>query len=159
MRSFSASPLRLRADRRRSLRSQRGFSLLEAIVALVVFSGVGVSLYALLNTNMIQMHRAKDAAHQESAVYRAFDYLHAINPRMQPQGQADIGGGYLVKWDAELMEPARQSQGTQGGKGLYEVGLYEVDLDLMRTDESVERQVGRYRLRLVGYEKVRTLDY
>ncbi|MBF2760389.1 MAG: hypothetical protein ISN28_08980 [Ectothiorhodospiraceae bacterium AqS1] len=136
----------------------RGFSLLEAVVALAVFAGVGMSLYALLNNSLLGLSRAKDVAHQEAAVYRAFDYLHAINPRMQPQGQADIGGNYLVKWTSTLVEPVRQSQGTQGGKGLFEVGLYAVDIELIHNEESTERSVGEYRLRLVGYEKVRTLD-
>lgn len=143
---------------RRSRRSQRGFSLLEAVVALAVFAGVGMSLYALLNNSLLGLNRAKDAAHQEAAVHRAFDYLHAVNPRRRPQGQADIGGDYLVRWSSTLLEPVRQSQGTQGGKGLYEVGLYAVDIELIKSEESREREVGRYRLRLVGYEKVRSLD-
>ncbi|WP_025770696.1 PulJ/GspJ family protein [Thioalkalivibrio sp. HK1] len=160
MRRSSGSPAAMGdlGSHRRSRRSQRGFSLLEAVVALAVFAGVGMSLYALLDSSLLGLNRAKDAAHQEAAVHRAFEYLGAINPRRRPQGQADVGGDYLVRWNSTLLEPVRQSQGTQGGKGLYEVGLYAVDIDLIKNEDSREREVGRYRLRLVGFEKVRSLD-
>ena len=127
-----------------------GFTLLEAIVALTIFSAGALTLYGLFNTNLVALQRVRDVTSHLPAVQRATTHLSAINPRHQPEGQLEFDD-YAVAWSARLLEPVRQGQNAFGRMGHYEIGLYRIDFTLSEHG----RPVGRYRLRLTGAEKVR----
>ena len=127
-----------------------GFTLLETMVAMVVFAGAAMALYALFNTNLIALARAHDVSRQMPAVRHAVEYLSSINPREEGDGTFEIDG-IDVAWSASLLQPARQSQSVTGGRGYFEVGLYEVEFTMSERG----RPMGTWRMRIVGYEKVR----
>lgn len=127
-----------------------GFTLLETMVAMVVFAGAAMALYALFNTNLIALARAHDVSRQMPAVRHAVEYLSSINPREEGDGAFEIDG-IDVAWSANLLQPVRQSQSTTGGRGYFEVGLYEVELTMSERG----RPMGTWQVRIVGYEKVR----
>ena len=128
----------------------RGFTLLETMVALVIFAGAALALYALFNTNLIALARAHDVSRQVPAARQAIEYLAKINPREEGDGTIEIDG-LDVAWTATLVEPPRQSQTVTGGRGYYEIGLYEIEFSLSNRD----RTLGTWLMRSVGYEKVR----
>ena len=127
-----------------------GFTLLEAIVALTIFSAGALTLYGLFNTNLVALQRVRDVTSHLPAAHRAVTHLSAIDPRHQPEGQLEFDD-YVVAWSARLLEPVRQGQNAFGRMGHYEIGLYRIDFTLSEHG----RPVGRYRLRLTGAEKVR----
>ena len=143
-------------------RSAGGFTLLEAVVALAIFSAGAMALYGLFNTNLISLSRAHDTMDQAPYVDYAIDYLSAVNPRLRPEGQVDLGG-FDVTWTATLVEPVRQSQNGNGFMGNFEIGLYEVAFEVRVLDlgdgglAARATSLGVYRMRLVGFEKVRGL--
>ena len=130
-------------------RSQ-GFSLLETMVALVIFTGAAMALYGLLNTNLVALARVHDVSRQMPAVGQAIEHLSSINPRERDSGRIEIGG-LDVAWSARLLQPARESQTATGGRGDFEVGLYEVEFVM----SDGERSLGTWRMRVAGYERVR----
>ena len=130
--------------------TQRGFTLLEAAVAMAVFATVGMALYSLFNTNMITLLRVQDSTRQVPVVRHAVEYLSSINPAERQDGEFSFHGFDIV-WQAELVEPMRKGQNTLGSVGVYDVGLYEARFDVTEGN----RAVGTWRLRLVGYENVR----
>lgn len=123
-------------------------------MALVVFTGAALALYALFNTNLIALARAHDVSRQVPAVRHAIEHLASINPREESDGRIEIEG-LGVAWTATLLQPPRQSQTVIGGRGYYEVGLYEIEFTLSDRD----RTFGTWRMRSVGYEKVREPEY
>ena len=127
-----------------------GFTLLETMVAMVVFAGAAMALYALFNTNLIVLARAHDVSRQMPAVRHAVEYLSSINPREEGDGTFEIDG-IEVAWSASLLQPVRQSQSVTGGRGYFEVGLYEVEFTMSERG----RPMGTWQMRIVGYEKVR----
>ena len=127
-----------------------GFTLLETMVAMVVFAGAAMALYALFNTNLIALARAHDVSRQMPAVRHAVEYLSSINPREEGDGTFEIDG-IDVAWSASLLQPVRQSQSVTGGRGYFEVGLYEVEFTMSERG----RPMGTWQMRIVGYEKVR----
>ena len=127
-----------------------GFSLLEATVALAIFAAGGMALYGLFNSNLIGLGEAADVSRREPAVLAAVEHLSSINIREQPAGQLEIGG-FDISWSSALVEPVRQGQSTAGYLGSFEIGLYDVDLELSRNGVLDSA----YRLRLAGYRKVR----
>lgn len=140
-------PARRRAGPR--VRSE-GFTLLEAMVALAIFTGAAMAFYGLFNTNLITLARAHDVSRQAPAVRHAIEYLSAINPREEEEGRFEFDGLNVV-WAARLLQPVRQSQSATGALGYFEVGLYEVEFTMSERG----RPLGTWRMRLVGYEKVR----
>lgn len=132
-----------------SSRSQ-GFTLLETMVALVVFAAAAMALYGLFNTNLIALARAHDVARQAPAVRQVVEHLASINPREETAGRIELDG-VQVSWSSRLVEPVRQSQGVNGALGYFEIGLYELEF----TMRAGERSLGTWRMRSVGYEKVR----
>ena len=127
-----------------------GFTLLETTVALAIFAAGGMALYGLFNSNMIGLGKVADISRLEPAVLRAVEHLSSINIREQSTGQLEIGG-FDIAWSSNLVEPVRQSQSTAGFLGSFEVGLYDVDIELSRNG----RPDSTYRVRLAGYQKVR----
>ena len=120
------------------------------MVALVIFAAGAMALYGLFNTNLIALARAHDVSRQVPAVRQAIEHLASINPREEGVGRIELDG-VQVAWTAELVEPVRQSQNAIGGIGNFEVGLYEIAFTL----SDGERSLGAWRLRAVGYERVR----
>ena len=125
-----------------------GFTVLESIVAMVVFAGAALALYGLFNTNLIALDRAHDAARQMTAARHALEHLAVANPRDGETGRIRVDGIDVV-WSARLLEPVRRSRTASGDRGYFQIGLYEVELELHDADRPLER----WRLRIPGYRK------
>ena len=136
--------------RRRRFQRIAGFTLLEAIVAIAIFAAGGMALYGLFNTNLVGLGKAADVSRREPAVLAAVEHLASINIRFQPAGVLQVDG-FDIAWSSNLVEPVRQGQTVEGFISSFEIGLYDVDLELSRNG----RLDSTYRLRLTGYEKVR----
>ena len=134
----------------RRSRPADGFALLEAIVALVLFAAAGMALYGLFNTNLISLLRVHDVSREAPVVRYAMERLSAVDPRRSQAGSFEIDG-FDITWTARLVEPVRQGQNGLGVLGDFEVGLYDVEFHI--TDDG--RRLGTWRLRRVGFEKVR----
>ncbi len=134
--------------------NQAGFTLLETIVALVIFAGAGLALYGLFNTNLITLTRVQDVSKQMIVVQHAVERLSSMNLQGEAAGQIEIDE-FDVLWSARLVEPYRQGQNVQGYLGYFQVGLYRVDFEV----RDGLRSIGTYQLRLVGYEKVREASF
>ncbi len=119
-------------------------------MALAIFAAGGMALYGLFNNNLIGLGKAADVSRREPAVLAAVEHLASINIREQPAGRLEIGG-FDISWSSSLVEPARQGQSTLGFLGGFEIGLYDVDIEVGRNG----RPDSTYRLRLAGYQKVR----
>ena len=120
------------------------------MVALVIFTGAAMVLYGLFNTNLVALARAHDVSRQMLAARHAIEYLSSINPREERAGQFAFDGLDVV-WSAQLLQPVRQSQNAMGGRGYFELGLYEVEFVMSER----RRPLGTYRMRVIGQEKVR----
>lgn len=130
---------------------QRGFSLLEAIVALAVVGTVGTALFAwAANLQQTVVRVREDAARQE-ATLNAVEFLKGVNPMERPEGQHDLGA-YRVAWRATLAAPEADGLDYPTGQGEYRVGLYQMDVQLGRDGEA---QWHRFQYKQVGYKRVR----
>ena len=131
-------------------RGRRGFTLLEMVVALLIFAAAGMALYGLLNTNLITLTRVQDVLRQAPAVREAMERLATVNPQQQDEGGFEVDD-FEVAWTARLVEPMRQGQTAFGVPGPFNVGLYEIEFELRREG----RAMGTWRMRQVGYDDVR----
>lgn len=110
----------------------KGFSLLEMLVALVLLTGVGGAIYSLLNNQFVQLRRL-DATQQyiEHQQY-LLQWAQTLNPAKQPQGEQK-SGDYTIRWQSTVTTPPLSSAKlpTAGTQGLYQTDLYRVTISLV----------------------------
>src|SRR3546814_1669528 len=83
--------------------AQRGFSLLEAIVALTILATVGMALFAAMSQSTQMIARAENARRVDSAVRNAAAWLASVNPAETPQGEQQLGD-VTLRWSSDLVE-------------------------------------------------------
>lgn len=131
-------------------RASAGFSLLEAIVSMAIVATVGLALFAAMSQSVQMLGRAERARAGDSALRNAVAWIQAVNPSEQPQGEQMLGE-VTLRWSSRLVEPARDAVTGTNVPGLYEVGLYDVRLELSRDGQPLAEEI----IRRVGYRRVR----
>ena len=132
-----------------SSRKVRGFTLLEAIVAMVVFSLGAFALYGWLSTNVITLDRIRQRQEQEVAFASALDLVRRSNPMQTPAGKRDIGDMTVV-WRSQAVEDPKPGVGQSGVAGLYVMGLYTMYVTVTRDG----RVIGTFDVRQVGWKQI-----
>ena len=131
-------------------RDARGFTLLEAIVALVVFSMGAFALYGWLSTNIITLERIRDRQEVEAAMHSALDLVRRTNPMDIPAGQRQAGN-LMVTWTSAPLEPPKPNVDQSGSPGIFSVGLYDATVRVLRDGKDLQV----FHVRQVGWKQVR----
>ena len=124
--------------------NQQGFSLLEAIVALILIATTGMALFSWINTNLITLHHVQQTQQRHEAIRNALAFIDTINPLEKPQGEESVGL-YIFRWEAYAVRLPKD------GKGLYQLGLYDTEVEVFSDKELL----ARFTLRQVGFKQVR----
>ena len=124
--------------------NQRGFTLLEAIVALILIASTGMALLNWINTNLMTLHRVQQVQQRHEAIRNALAFMDTINPLEKPQGDETVGI-YTFRWETQAVEQPKD------GTGLYQIGLYDTDIEVRLDDELL----ARFTMRNVGFKQVR----
>ncbi|EIJ43707.1 prepilin-type N-terminal cleavage/methylation domain-containing protein [Beggiatoa alba B18LD] len=129
---------------------QRGFTLLEAIVALVLIATTGLALFSWINTNLFSLYRVQQVQQQHEAVRNALALISTINPLVRPEGREPLGQ-YQVAWTSNAIEPPRDGINRVGSIGLYQVALFEMTVQIYQAEELLTtfncRQIGAIQVR------------
>jgi len=136
----------------RARRAQAGFSLLEAIVAMVVMSMAMLALYGWLSTSILGLTRAQDHALSLQDSRTALAIVDTINPVSEAAGQRQVGG-LEISWNSTPIAEQRPARSRSGMPGLFEVALYQVNVEISRDGRSVRN----FSLRKAGWVQVRAL--
>jgi general secretion pathway protein I len=129
---------------------QRGFTLLEAIVSLVLIASTGMALFSWINTNLISLHRIQQTQEHRDAVRNALAFVKTLNPLESPKGEETVGI-YTFQWHSEAIEPPKDVIGSSGAVGLFQIGLYAVEVEISQENEILTKVT----VRQVGYKQVR----
>ena len=133
-------------------RAERGFTLLEAMVALALIAGAGMALFAWINTSLQSLTRVQEVNARAEATVNVLEYMARINPMAAPEGVADLGV-YSLAWKSTPVTPIRDGSNYPGGLSLFQLALFD-------TRVSVTKAAGSWfelSLRQVGYKKVREI--
>jgi general secretion pathway protein I len=131
------------------MKRQRGFSLLEVILAFALLSvGLGI-LIAILSGGLAQVRGAGDATEATLHAQSLLDQVGVLEPIEPKRERGDFDAG-RYRWELEITEvedPAPRTESADGlapieSVGLQPVGapvLYRVQLDVSWGEDDVPR--------------------
>lgn len=129
--------------------SQAGFTLIEAIVALVVLSAGVIGFYGFLSSSINSARRAEQALLAVDRRQNALELASAINPMATPDGVFDLGP-YRIQWSSTIIDGPRQSTRGLNGAGIFKVALYRLTFSFPD-----DRQMAPMTLTQMGYRRDR----
>lgn len=133
------------------LSQQSGFTLLEAIVAMVLISGAGMALFSWVNQSLDAIQRVEDVNLRAQAQLAAIEYMQVVNPMERPQGSVNLGVYGLI-WDAKPQTEPQDNAAYPRGIGLYSIQMFDTKVAISRGGNAKWESLD---MQLVGYKKVR----
>lgn len=125
-----------------------GMGMVEVLAAMVIFSTGAVLLFGWMGDTSNRLARLRAEQRQLFVQLSAIEFAKTLNPMQEAQGRVQLADGVLLSWQSRLLGGIDEA-GWRGG--LYEVGLYEVE---MRA-EAQWGQVPVQSLKLAGWRQVR----
>ncbi len=127
--------------------NQNGFTLLEAIVALVLIASTGIALLNWISANLTTLQHVQAAQQRNDATRNAVAFIETVNPIEQPQGE-EIIGAYKIAWEAKVIE-------LLGDTIMYQVGLYDMNV-VVSSDDIL---VAKLTVRQIGFKQYFKHEY
>ena len=134
-------------------RPPQGFTLLEAIVAMVIMATTLLALYAWLGSNAIAVRRAQAVSQGLGDARVALEVVEGINPMSEDRGSREVGP-LTVRWTATPLGDRRTGTTPAGSAAPYDYTLYDVHVEALR-DGLVTYA---FNVRRAGWVATRTLD-
>ncbi|MGQ2989718.1 MAG: prepilin-type N-terminal cleavage/methylation domain-containing protein [Brevundimonas sp.] len=115
---------------------RRGFSLIEALIALAIAAMMLTALFQL----QIQMARGQARAaavlEQVSAQENALALTRDLNPMEEPTGEIVLPQGDTIRWRSSPKTRSQPNVGFPRGNGMFDVQLFTVTVEIIRPDRS-----------------------
>lgn len=135
---------------------QRGFTLLEAIVSLVIITSVGMALFSWINSNLMILQRVQFSQQRIEAMRNTLVFMQQINPAEKAAGK-EILGHYQIAWQSHVVEPPKEGVSTTNDLSLFEVSLYDTVVTMSLVNENTF--LGQFTLRQIGYKQIHKFEY
>lgn len=130
--------------------AESGFSLLEAIVAMVLVSVAGLALFSWTNSSFMNLNRIQESNARAAAQLNALQFLQTVNPMVRPVGSTTLGK-LKLDWRARVITQPQTNLLESGSPGPFTVALYEIEATM---EEPPEVPPSRFTVRLMGYERL-----
>ena len=124
----------------------RGFSLLEAIVAMALLGLAASALLAWLDSTLISASRVRAVNSEAMLILDALPIVEHVNPMQNPEGSFAIPP-LSVRWKSKQLGDLRDSAVPLEATGVFKVGLYEVDV----VAKGAHEEEAHFTLRRVGW--------
>ena len=131
-------------------RHTSGFTLLEAIVALVIIAAVVIPLLSFVSATAQALITAAETNERTFAQQAAIASLAAMNPREDPSGQLAIDQDVTMSWTSEPIIPQMTDISLGSPLSGFTFGFYRVTVTLARPDRDPWFS---FEMRKAGYMK------
>ena len=115
----------------RRARRQRGFTLLEAIVAVAILGMALMPLLAFISQSALDLRLAGDANARSLAQQNVLAFLETLNPMERPAGEADLGDLH-VTWVSRQAVPEIPDSTLGNGMPGFRLGFFDVNVQVHR---------------------------
>lgn len=122
---------------------ERGFSLLEVIVAMVLISTVGMAVFSWVNSNIEKVRRINDHRERLHVLNNALAFVETINPMADRTGRNEMGP-YVIRWRCTPRETSKD--GVEGSN--FRLELFDTKVTLSKE----AREIEKFEVILVGYK-------
>lgn len=129
---------------------QRGFTLVEAMVAIMILTMSLFAVYGWANVSIQMLVRSDEVLTQELMLKELSEQLSIINLKAQPSGEIALHD-LQANWIATPVESA-SGRNNIGTIGYYDHTLYQIDIEVMHGRQIVATYVTR------KVESIRTRD-
>jgi general secretion pathway protein I len=129
-------------------KSEAGFTLLEAIVAITVLTAALVPLYLLITTVSRSAFRLDQSNRGAEIELDALNVMSIVNPMEKPEGAIDLGL-YTVRWASHSVIDPVDGSAYPNGRSFFQIGLYDGTVDVV---EPSGRTLLRFPLRMIGFK-------
>ena len=137
-----------------STTSASGFTLVEAIVALVVLSMSLMATYGWIQVSVEILIKTDEVTNQEIGLGQLVANLQSVDFAKQLDGKYDYGE-LSFSWIAKPYEKKRPGRNVLGRKGAYDHTLYVISIVVSKGAS----RVANYRVRLVDSVLVRPPEF
>jgi prepilin-type N-terminal cleavage/methylation domain-containing protein len=131
----SADSATRRAARRGRGYGARGFSLLEALVALALIGIAGGALFSWLDSVLISASRVQAINTEATLTLDALPIAEQVNPMQTPEGTLEAPG-LTVRWKSRRIGDERESILPGLPEGRFRIGLYDLDVEAVGSDNT-----------------------
>lgn len=116
------------------MKRQRGFGLLEAIVALALLAGLGLSVFAWINSNLAAVSRLRGYDDETRLRFTATEWALTLNPALLGHGEAMLDEGTRIRWEARPLAPMTPVVPFPGGVSTpFRLARYAVHVSASRS--------------------------
>lgn len=131
--------------------ASRGFTLLEAIVAVAVVGIALIPIITFISQMVTGLNRAGDSNARNLAQQAIIEMLEPLNPLEEPNGGEQIGN-LDIRWESQALIPPNTAIRPGNGLATFGIGFYTVKVSVNRTDRSGEWFT--FDMRKVGYRRI-----
>jgi prepilin-type N-terminal cleavage/methylation domain-containing protein len=124
----------------------RGFTLLEAIVALTILGIALVPVMSFMAESARQITVAADSNLRAEAQKTVMGFIEVLNPMTTPSAAINLSNHMSVEWVSTPMTNPETEANLSGRLGAYRIAFYNVDVTVLRDGvpwfDFVARKVG-----------------
>lgn len=131
-----------------ALSRQTGFGLLEVLVSLVIFAGVGFSVLAWFQQSVDTTQRLRAFYEVQATRREILEIAKSINPMVSRRGERSLGAVRVV-WDSQPEGNEAVQVGYPSGVGRHRLQLYVTTFTAYRGKETAPWFVEK--LTLIGH--------
>lgn len=135
---------------RRVSRPSRGFTLLEAIVAVAIVGVALVPIITFVSQMVSALTRAGDSNAKNLAEQSIIELLEPMNPLERPVGEDQLGN-LIIRWESANIIPPNKSIRPGVGLAGFGIGFYNVTVSVDRIDKGPWFS---FEMRKVGYRRL-----
>ena len=132
---------------------QSGFTLLEAIVAMVIMATALLALYSWLSSSTLAINRAQAQTRALEDARTAMAILDDLNPLVEPAGEREIPP-LRVRWRSEALTERQPGLSQVGFPTQFDFILYDIHVEVWRE----QARVRDFSFRKAGWEITRALE-